>query len=128
MKKKVLISTGGSGGHVVPGTIIYEHLKDNFDVYICSDQRGVQFLNKEKYDIEIINNDDYIEFTIKDNGKGFKNLENIKKILNPYFTTKKKGTGLGLAIVNKIINDHNGSIKFSNLNDGAKVTVEFLKV
>ena len=83
---------------------------------------------KGKISIEINDYDDYIEFTIKDNGKGFKNLENIKKILNPYFTTKKKGTGLGLAIVNKIINDHNGSIKFENLNDGAKVTVEFLKV
>jgi len=83
---------------------------------------------KGKISIEINDYDDYIEFTIEDNGKGFKNLENIKKILNPYFTTKKKGTGLGLAIVNKIINDHNGSIKFSNLNDGAKVTVEFLKV
>ena len=83
---------------------------------------------KGKISIEINDYDDYIEFTIKDNGKGFKNLENIKKILNPYFTTKKKGTGLGLAIVNKIINDHNGSIKFVNLNDGAKVTVEFLKV
>jgi len=83
---------------------------------------------KGKISIEINDYDDYIEFTINDNGKGFKNLENIKKILNPYFTTKKKGTGLGLAIVNKIINDHNGSIKFANLNDGAKVTVEFLKV
>ena len=83
---------------------------------------------KGKISIEINDYDDYIEFTIKDNGKGFKNLENIKKILNPYFTTKKKGTGLGLAIVNKIINDHNGTIKFANLNDGAKVTVEFLKV
>ena len=83
---------------------------------------------KGKISIEINDYDDYIEFTLKDNGKGFKNLENIKKILNPYFTTKKKGTGLGLAIVNKIINDHNGSIKFANLNNGAKVTVEFLKV
>ena len=55
MNKKVLISTGGSGGHVVPGTIFYDHLKDNFDVHISSDQRGAQFLNKEKYNIEIIN-------------------------------------------------------------------------
>ena len=46
---------------------------------------------KGKISIEINDYDDYIEFTIKDNGKGFKNLENIKKILNPYFTTKKKG-------------------------------------
>ena len=50
---------------------------------------------------------------IKDNGIGFGIFEdNIKDILNPYFTTKIKGTGLGLSIVNKIINDHNGSIDF----------------
>jgi len=55
MNKKILISTGGSGGHVVPGTIFYEHLKNNFDVFMCSDQRGAQFLNREKYNVEIIN-------------------------------------------------------------------------
>ena len=32
MNKKILISTGGSGGHVIPATIIYEHLENNFDV------------------------------------------------------------------------------------------------
>ena len=63
-----------------------------------------------------------------DNGIGFSDLRtNIKKILNPYFTTKKKGTGLGLAIVNKIINDHNGSINFIALDEGAKTIIKFLK-
>ena len=55
MNKRILISTGGSGGHVVPGVIFYEHLKNSFDTRICSDQRGTQFLNKKKYDVEIIN-------------------------------------------------------------------------
>ena len=55
MKKKILISTGGSGGHVIPATIFYEHLKDNFDVHISSDQRGAQFLNMKHYKVEIIN-------------------------------------------------------------------------
>ena len=54
MKKKILISTGGSGGHVIPATIFYEHLKKDFDVNITSDKRGLQFLDKSKYDIEII--------------------------------------------------------------------------
>jgi two-component system nitrogen regulation sensor histidine kinase NtrY len=83
---------------------------------------------KGKINIEINDYDDYIEFVTMDNGKGFKDLKNIKEILNPYFTTKKTGTGLGLAIVNKIVNDHNGSIKFTNFDGGAKVTVEFLKI
>ena len=55
MNKKILISTGGSGGHVIPATIFYEHLKDNFDVYLSTDVRGLKFLNKEKYKFHIIN-------------------------------------------------------------------------
>ncbi|WP_415276367.1 ATP-binding protein [Candidatus Pelagibacter sp. Uisw_116] len=63
-----------------------------------------------------------------DNGLGFGILaDNIKNILNPYFTTKKKGTGLGLAIVNKIINDHNGKINFIPLEDGAKIEIIFTR-
>ena len=54
MKKKILISTGGSGGHVIPATIFYEHLKKDFEVSITSDKRGIQFLDKLKYDVEII--------------------------------------------------------------------------
>ena len=81
-----------------------------------------------KIDIEISNKSDYIEFSIIDNGKGFINYnDNLKNILNPYFTTKQKGTGLGLAIVNKIINDHNGTIDFIPLDDGAKVKINFIK-
>jgi two-component system, NtrC family, nitrogen regulation sensor histidine kinase NtrY len=81
-----------------------------------------------KIDIVINDDDDYMNLIVTDNGKGFDNLKNnIKDILNPYFTTKAKGTGLGLAIVNKIINDHNGSINFNKINDGAEVKVKFKK-
>jgi len=78
--------------------------------------------------ITLNNNASDISFVITDNGLGFKNFKgNIKDILNPYFTTKKKGTGLGLAIVNKIINDHNGSIKFESMENGAKIQIIFMK-
>ena len=53
--KNILISTGGSGGHVVPAQIIYEHLKGEFNLFMSSDDRGIKFLNKEKYNIMIIN-------------------------------------------------------------------------
>ncbi len=70
-----------------------------------------------------------INFIITDNGLGFSLFtDNIKNILNPYFTTKKKGTGLGLAIVNKTINDHNGSINFIPIDNGAKIQITFLKL
>jgi UDP-N-acetylglucosamine--N-acetylmuramyl-(pentapeptide) pyrophosphoryl-undecaprenol N-acetylglucosamine transferase len=53
--KNILISTGGSGGHVIPATILYEHLKDKFNTSMTSDDRGIKFMDKNKYDIEIIN-------------------------------------------------------------------------
>jgi two-component system, NtrC family, nitrogen regulation sensor histidine kinase NtrY len=49
-----------------------------------------------------------IEFS--DNGAGISSSDREKLFL-PHFTTKKRGTGLGLAIVNRIIIDHNGTIK-----------------
>ena len=55
MTQRILISTGGSGGHVVPATILYEHLKDQFHVSISTDYRGLKFLDKSKYKSEIFN-------------------------------------------------------------------------
>jgi two-component system nitrogen regulation sensor histidine kinase NtrY len=79
-------------------------------------------------DINLDNNASDINFIIIDNGLGFEMFkDNIKDVLNPYFTTKEKGTGLGLAIVNKTINDHNGSIEFIAIEDGAKIKIKFLK-
>ena len=83
---------------------------------------------KGKIDIILNNSSIDIAFIIIDNGVGFGIFaDKIKNILNPYFTTKKKGTGLGLAIVNKIINDHNGSIDFIPIENGAKVKITFTK-
>ena len=44
MKKKILISTGGSGGHVIPAKILIDHLNKNFEVIISTDQRGEKYL------------------------------------------------------------------------------------
>ncbi len=72
--------------------------------------------------IEINQRRDYITVNLTDTGEGFKDKK-TKDIIKPYYTTKEKGTGLGLSIVDKIINDHNGSIKFLNTNNGAKVQI-----
>ena len=78
--------------------------------------------------IELNDLDDHISLIINDSGIGFDSLSNnIKEILNPYFTTKKQGTGLGLSIVNKIINDHNGSIDFISKDDGAIIKINLTK-
>ena len=82
----------------------------------------------KKIAIELIESDSHINLIIVDNGIGLGKLsDNIKDILNPYFTTKKNGTGLGLSIVNKIVNDHNGKIEFIKKDDGAKIKIDFIK-
>ncbi len=73
-------------------------------------------------DIEIRQRRDYININIVDTGTGFKDKK-TKDIIKPYFTTKEKGTGLGLSIVDKIISDHEGSIKFLNHKKGAKIQI-----
>ena len=80
----------------------------------------------KKISIEILDNNEHIKFILVDNGIGFDQIKNeIQKITNPYFTTKKNGTGLGLSIVNKIINDHNGELSFLPISNGAKVEIYF---
>ena len=92
-------------------------------------EKAVKIINyRGIINIQLYDNNDEIYLVINDNGIGFAIFEdNIRNILNPYFTTKKKGTGLGLAIVNKIINDHNGSINFIPVKDGAKIEIKFIK-
>ena len=78
--------------------------------------------------ITLIDNISDIKFVIADDGLGFGMVDtNINDVLNPYFTTKKQGTGLGLSIVNKIVNDHNGTIKFISIKNGAKIQITFIK-
>ena len=81
---------------------------------------------KGKIDVDIKEDSDYIYVEIKDNGIGFGKV-NKAKMLTPYYTTKTKGTGLGLAIVTKIINDHNSTILFNSIEDGALVEITMPK-
>ena len=99
-------------------------IKNSIESIQENEQKSAKIV--KKISIELIDNDKHIKIIIKDTGIGFKNLNNdIKDILNPYFTTKKNGTGLGLSIVNKIINDHNGKIDFIPIENGAKVNITF---
>ena len=55
MKKKILISTGGSGGHIIPALILHKHLSGEFDLMIASDLRGLKYIDQNFFKIEIIN-------------------------------------------------------------------------
>ncbi len=54
MKKKILISTGGSGGHVIPAITIYKHLENTYETLISTDFRGLAYIS-ENYKVLVIN-------------------------------------------------------------------------
>ena len=47
--KKIIISTGGTGGHVIPAQVLYEYLANKNKVIITSDSRGINYIDKKKY-------------------------------------------------------------------------------
>ena len=54
MKKNFLITTGGSGGHVIPASIFYDHLIKVANLTVSIDNRGLKYLDKNKYNFKII--------------------------------------------------------------------------
>jgi len=71
-------------------------------------------------EIKTIKQSNHISIEISDTGHGI-SKENLKKITDPFFTTKDpgKGTGLGLSISYNIITDHKGVLEFeSEINKG----------
>lgn len=52
--EKILISTGGTGGHVVPAEIIGDHLKDIYEINFSTDLRGFKYLKTSRDKIKII--------------------------------------------------------------------------
>ena len=106
--------------------VFFNLIKNSIESIKQKQEKDANFI--KEISIEIFDNNGHISISIIDNGLGFSGIEkNIKDIFHPYFTTKKNGTGLGLSIVNKIINDHNGKIKFIPIKDGAKVNITLFK-
>ncbi len=64
-----------------------------------------------------------MQIKVKDNGPGFKE-SSLTQVFDPYVTTKPKGTGLGLAIVKKLVEEHVGTIRaYNSQNGGAVISI-----
>jgi len=62
---------------------------------------------------------------IKDNGLGM-TADNLKRIFEPFHTTKPSGTGLGLAITHKILESHSAQVIVeSRLGHGTEFVLIF---
>lgn len=68
-------------------------------------------------------NSDGVWVSVSDTGGGIPQ-EQINRIFEPFYTTKKKGSGLGLMIVQRIVRAHNGRIELeSNVGKGTTFRV-----
>lgn len=101
------------------------------EIYINADYNRLTqvFINIIKNSIEALENKknpiikiwtqlekDNIKIFIKDNGVGI-SKEELKKIKEPFYTTKQKGTGLGVSLSNEIVKAHKGKMKYTSENN-----------
>jgi len=111
--------------HVKSSYGIIINLPEN-DVFVICDARKMEavmsnMLNNAVHaldgqgeiDVTVSTDSNFVTIQVRDSGPGIP-TENLEKIFEPMFTTKKTGTGLGLVICKSIVEQHGGSISVSN--------------
>lgn len=69
---------------------------------------------------------EHILITVQDTGRGIP-PEHLKKVFDPFFTTREKGNGLGLSVVYGIVERHSGTLHIdSQVGQGTTVRMELL--
>ena len=83
----------------------------------------------KKIELKVFSEDNFVCFTIKDNGIGM-NRRQVKKIFDRFYqadtslSRRAEGTGLGLAVVHGIVTEHSGEIDVkSRLGEGTSFIV-----
>ncbi len=67
---------------------------------------------------------DLLIASVEDTGEGIPSGD-LRRLFQPYFSTRGRGTGLGLAIVSRIINEHGGRVYAeANTPRGARFVIE----
>lgn len=115
---------------------VISHIPDE-ELYLMADYNRVSqvFLNIIKNSIEAMYDtkvglieidcrelDNRVFIDVKDNGCGISS-ENIKRMNEPFFTTKQNGTGLGVYLSREIIKEHGGNITYNSSSSGTTATI-----
>jgi len=78
---------------------------------------------KGEINIDIFSTPSYVQIEINDNGGGIEQKD-MKKVFDPYYTTKQKGHGIGLYMSKILIEDKmEGQIIVSNKKNGANFII-----
>ncbi|WLR43119.1 PAS domain S-box protein [Bacillus carboniphilus] len=92
------------------------------NIYCEANQLKQVFINIIKNAIEVMEDGGEIQVRIKNKGKNMIQLfikdegtgipkDKIKRLGEPFYTTKERGTGLGLMVSYKIIEEHEGTVR-----------------
>ncbi len=89
---------------------------------------AISDLEEKWMEISLYEKDNYIYFSVIDSGPGIP-IENVDKIMQPFFTTKPvgKGTGLGLSISKGLIEKLGGEFKYDSASKNTKFTAKLPK-
>ena len=80
--------------------------------------------NKGEIVVEFRHSDALSQIFVRDSGKGIR-PEEMKKIFEPYYSTKTFGVGLGLTITKRLVEEHGGKISVSSeVGKGTVTTIE----
>ena len=120
---QININTPEMGGFCRPSQIeqvLINLINNAIDAAESTTEKWVQ--------VNILSNNDYLVFEVADSGKGIEE-QVLKKIWNPFFTTKEvgKGTGLGLSISHSIILENNGKMYYAADKPNTTFIVEIPK-
>ncbi len=103
--------------------LLFSSLIDNAVESISGSGDITIYTTQESIYRKDIGNNNYICLSVKDNGCGMEN-DVIRKMFNPFYSTKRKGRGLELAAVEGIVNNHKGWIDVKSYkNIGTTINV-----
>lgn len=111
---KVVLHEEGSWGYVKANAreieqVFINILKNAVDAVTSlhpEDREG----KEDEIVIRMVRDGKQVTLVFQDSGKGIEE-DDLPHIFEPYFTNKPKGTGLGLMIVDRIIREHQGTVK-----------------
>ena len=90
--------------------------------------QSMESTTKKTLTVRLFQHDSSVTLVIQDTGVGISE-KNIKKIFEPFHTTKVKGTGLGLAIVHSILEAHSAQIDVKSVvSEGTTFSLTFERV
>ncbi|HHD75818.1 MAG TPA: HAMP domain-containing histidine kinase, partial [Campylobacterales bacterium] len=122
-KQQASLIVNGFSSELIQSLMILLHNA----IYVC--KSNIESIKHGEIFLDVTTERQKVFISVSDNGGGIEK-KNIKKIFDPYFTTKDKqnGTGLGLYILKLIVEDSmNGKVSVINGEKGAIFTIEIPK-